>query len=580
MKAFQLKIAIKDSKPPIWRRIIVPAGITFSQLGMILNEAMGWSGEHLFEFEFYHLNLRILEDSDEYFGFFGSYDCAEAKNTYIREYLEDNDWFYYIYDMGDCWQHRVTVEKILTDYAYDYPQVIKFKGNCPPEDCGGLWRYYELMDILNDKTHPEYEERMEWLEMCEYPNEYDINAVNDTMQKYYFYKWGKGEKRSQMEISKDFYSGNYGLCATKKDNNIAREYTTEEKLQDIAQMWQDIFGMDEEEDFDEVWEKPSLAEILVDFELDDLRELAADKGIKGASGCSKKVLVNKLTKHILKSEIMESYFVCLSDREIEAFERAIASDCPVEVPEEEIGVFIKLYNALYIGMLMDETYMVSKEVAEAYERLKGAEFEQKRQKISWLWSCLEAAVLLYGIAPLKVVQKLLSMNTKVQISEAEIYEAVENFPPEFANYVLTENKLYHKELYPDDRGLLKKQRSKAYYIPNKKEIEELSVFGHISDNNSLEALKVFMLCKLGIEAFEADILVAMIHLDMMHDRKVAEILEDLFDAGIAADNDKIQIEFIMHLCHLWNNTRMVVHRGFTPKELGLEITAKEVLLQL
>lgn len=46
MKAFQLKIAIKNSKPPIWRRVIVPAGITFSQLSLILNEVMGWSGYH------------------------------------------------------------------------------------------------------------------------------------------------------------------------------------------------------------------------------------------------------------------------------------------------------------------------------------------------------------------------------------------------------------------------------------------------------------------------------------------------------------------------------------------------------
>lgn len=32
MKAFQLKITIKNSKPSIWRRVIVPSGITFLQL--------------------------------------------------------------------------------------------------------------------------------------------------------------------------------------------------------------------------------------------------------------------------------------------------------------------------------------------------------------------------------------------------------------------------------------------------------------------------------------------------------------------------------------------------------------------
>lgn len=74
MKAFQLKMVIKDSRPPIWRRIIVPVGITFVQLSMILNKAMGWSGYHLFEMEFYHEKIRIVKGADE-FGFgWGDYE--------------------------------------------------------------------------------------------------------------------------------------------------------------------------------------------------------------------------------------------------------------------------------------------------------------------------------------------------------------------------------------------------------------------------------------------------------------------------------------------------------------------------
>ena len=59
MKAYQLKVSIKNSHPPIWRRCIVPAGITFSQLGVLLNEIMGWSGSHLFSFEFRDLGMRL-----------------------------------------------------------------------------------------------------------------------------------------------------------------------------------------------------------------------------------------------------------------------------------------------------------------------------------------------------------------------------------------------------------------------------------------------------------------------------------------------------------------------------------------
>lgn len=178
---------------------------------MILNEVMGWSGYHSFEVEFYHLELRIIEDADEFMDIgYGPYDYLEASTTYIREYLEENDWFTYTYDLGDDWQHRVTVEKIIDDYSEEYPRVIKYKGNCPPEDCGGIYGYYDYMDIIKDENHPEYEERLAWLEMQGYPCEYDMEAVNHRLQERYFYRWGKGEKRMQSELYEVIYNGRLG----------------------------------------------------------------------------------------------------------------------------------------------------------------------------------------------------------------------------------------------------------------------------------------------------------------------------------------------------------------------------------
>jgi hypothetical protein len=220
-KAFQLKIAIKNSKPPIWRRVIVPAGITFSQFSMILNEVMGWDGYHVFEFEFYHLGLRIIEDAEEFEIGYGPYDCIEASKTYIREYLEENDWFTYIYDLGDYWSHRVTVEKVLEDCPYDHPQVIKYKGDCPVEDCGGISGYYECLEVIRDGNHPENNERLDWMRAQGYPKEYDIADRNRRLQETYFYKWGKGEKRYQNEIYQDIFYGKQGLNATKHDKNKA-----------------------------------------------------------------------------------------------------------------------------------------------------------------------------------------------------------------------------------------------------------------------------------------------------------------------------------------------------------------------
>lgn len=183
MKAYQFKIAIKNSKPPIWRRCIVPAGITFSELSEIFVDVMGWNGCHLSKFEFKNLRLIILDNCREFIDFNSyMYDYLESSETIIDEFVEDNSWFTYTYDFGDEWQHRVTVEKVIENYEYNYPLVIKYKGDCPIEDCGGILGYYHILNIINDKNHPEYDEYMEFLKVQGYPKEYRVDEVNDILK--------------------------------------------------------------------------------------------------------------------------------------------------------------------------------------------------------------------------------------------------------------------------------------------------------------------------------------------------------------------------------------------------------------
>lgn len=51
MKAYQLKIIRKKSKPPVWRRCIIPSGITFSQLVLILAQITEETPTEDYEFE-------------------------------------------------------------------------------------------------------------------------------------------------------------------------------------------------------------------------------------------------------------------------------------------------------------------------------------------------------------------------------------------------------------------------------------------------------------------------------------------------------------------------------------------------
>lgn len=183
MKAFRIKIAIKNSHPPIWRRCIIPEGLTFSDLTHVLNIVMGWGGYHLSSFEFDNLKLRI-EDEYDFFGY-DDYEYLEPSQTPIGPLMESEKWFTYTYDFGDNWQHRVTIEEIIPDYEYDYPMVIKYKGDTPYEDCGGIFGYYDLLETLQNPENPDYEDMRDWAGDPE-DQRYDMDSVNEKLKEMHF----------------------------------------------------------------------------------------------------------------------------------------------------------------------------------------------------------------------------------------------------------------------------------------------------------------------------------------------------------------------------------------------------------
>lgn len=181
MRAYQIKVTMKGSKPPVWRRMLIPAGITFQQLSNMINTAMEWGGYHLYSFDFTKLGIYFQEKTDDWdMMSFGSTETLDAAEYQIDSYMESQKSFTYIYDFGDDWKHVITVENVIEDYDDNCARVIKFKGNSFPEDCGGLWGYYELMETLADSDDPEYENALEWYEnMC--PEEYDMDVINERL---------------------------------------------------------------------------------------------------------------------------------------------------------------------------------------------------------------------------------------------------------------------------------------------------------------------------------------------------------------------------------------------------------------
>lgn len=569
MKAFQLKIVIKNSKPPIWRRVIVPTGITFSQLSMILNEVMGWCGYHMFEFEFYHKELRLVEEAEEFAGG-GPFDYLEASTTFIREFMEENDWFTYTYDLGDDWQHRVTIEKIIDNWEFNYPEVIKYKGDCPIEDCGGIYGYYGCLEVANDEKHPEHKERLEWMKSQGYPQEYDVGYTNQQLKNQYFYMVGKRETRCQNEIYEDHISGKYGLKATRNDKNKnlniiqSNRHKVDDSLQRMADLMKEYIALQKQMEH----QKPkisTLKDIFADYEKSDLIEIAKEKGVSGIAGKNKNQVIEKLYAFMMDDLEIRRYFYCMSAATRREFQKTL--NCTGFYESADSGLLTNLYKGSYIGMLEDGHIMVPNDVKSMYRKFLNGAFEKECDKRSYVLYCLETSKRLYGIVPFEVFMALVNTNGENKLSSEEVRQILKELPVEYMEFIVKGNKLYHKELYPSDRGLLEVQGNKQYYIPTKEEIMDIGMQGYLSKNKYIQQFQKYMINKLGAMEDEAEFAGRIVWRLICGECEMQEIINVLDDLELMVDSEKEVHTLIRNINELWNNTRKLLNRGYTPNEM-------------
>jgi hypothetical protein len=162
---YQLEIVLDYSKPRIWRRIQVPGSANLGWLHAVIQVAMGWTNSHLHQFEVgehtYSAPAFGLDDE-----FMDGPKVRDEKRAILATVApHEGDVLAYDYDFGDSWQHRVTVEKILPpDPAMaKTARCVDGARACPPEDCGGLPGYENLLVVLKNPKHREYESMLDWL---------------------------------------------------------------------------------------------------------------------------------------------------------------------------------------------------------------------------------------------------------------------------------------------------------------------------------------------------------------------------------------------------------------------------------
>lgn len=181
---FRVRLDLHGAKPPVWRRLDLPGDLTLPRLHDVIQAAMGWSDSHLHRF-------RTGRDHRSPY-FVTNFDLEEGEDGVLEDDVRldqlltaEGDELWYEYDFGDGWDHKLVVEEVLGSP----PEVVRCTAGrmaCPPEDCGGLGGYEEIVAWVrsgydDDLLPPGFEgaeHGRRWLPLDWHPDRFDLEETN------------------------------------------------------------------------------------------------------------------------------------------------------------------------------------------------------------------------------------------------------------------------------------------------------------------------------------------------------------------------------------------------------------------
>ena len=167
----QLKVTLRQVRPPVWRRLLIDSSWTLAKLSGALETAMGWYGGHLHAFD---------SDGVMYGQLDPDWDVRDVRKVRVGDLLAGvGSKMRWDYDFGDGWEHDVVVEAIVDrDPKLRYPHCVAGRRACPPDDCGGPYGYAEMLEALGDTGHPRHEETAEWMSPRFDPAYFNAREIN------------------------------------------------------------------------------------------------------------------------------------------------------------------------------------------------------------------------------------------------------------------------------------------------------------------------------------------------------------------------------------------------------------------
>lgn len=178
----RIRIELEGTRPLVWRELDVPLSTTLATLHDLIQVVMRWQDYHLHEFMVGEKVYGVPDPEDA----FDDRKVYHEKNIRLGTVIERGvRRFLYVYDFGDNWQHRISVEDLRQGAAdIEYPYFVAGARRAPPEDVGSISGFEEFLEAMAAPEHEDHDRMLEWYGKPFDPDDIDERIVRMIIEDF------------------------------------------------------------------------------------------------------------------------------------------------------------------------------------------------------------------------------------------------------------------------------------------------------------------------------------------------------------------------------------------------------------
>ena len=178
-KVFSLRLSVVGCQPRIWRRLLVRESMWLSRLHDSIQVLFDWFDYQTHAFILDDLRFGNPQKRD-------NISVEDDRDVSLADLdLEHRSLFTYEYHFGDGgWQVEIKVEKTLVvEKGTIYPSCLAGERAGPPEDCGGLEAFHDMLACIKEPDTDLGREWIEWLGPDYDAAACDLPKLNKSLKK-------------------------------------------------------------------------------------------------------------------------------------------------------------------------------------------------------------------------------------------------------------------------------------------------------------------------------------------------------------------------------------------------------------